>query len=51
MLIIEEFSDEQGPFIEVDESTSYESVILRDPEVYGEECLVDFSSIFLRVLG
>ncbi len=51
MLIIEEFSDEQGPFIEVDESTSYESVILRDPEVDGKERLVDFSSIFLRVLG
>jgi len=51
MLIIEEFSDEQGPFIEVDESTSYESVILRDPEVDGQEGLVDFSSIFLWVLG
>jgi hypothetical protein len=47
MLIIEEFCDEQGPFIEVDESTSYESVILRDSEIDGEERLVDFSSILL----
>jgi hypothetical protein len=47
MLIIEKFCYEQGPFIEVDESTSYESVILRDSEVDGEQRLVDFSSILL----
>ena len=47
MLVVKEFCNKQRPLVKVDECTSYEAVTLCDSEIYGQQGLVNFTSILL----
>lgn len=50
MLIVEELSYHQAPLVHVDKGSTDVAVILRYPEVDGQEGLIDLSSLLSRVL-
>ena len=50
MLIVHKLSDEEAPLVEVDESTTHNSLALRNTEVYDEESLINFTSLFFGIL-